>query len=175
MHRIGYLAIGSNLGDRAATLQQAVDSLAAVKAITIEAASHIVETPAWGYESANSYLNAVLRFSTTRVDADLDGIIEQSETELGRDRSGSAETYRDRVIDIDLIWLEGWEGEGSQLTVPHPQAHLRSFVLMPLEELAADFQLEAGSIAQCIDALPDEDYDALSWRRDLLLKLPGTA
>ena len=58
--------------------------LAAVKALMVEAASHIVETPPWGFESGHSFLNAVLRISTTRSDSDFDGIIADTEAALGR-------------------------------------------------------------------------------------------
>ena len=173
MRRTGYIALGSNLGVRAANLQRAVDSLVAVKAVTIEAASHVLETPPWGYESASSYLNAVLRFSTTRADAEFDSIIADCESALGRDRSQPEAAMADRPIDIDLIWLQHWEGQGSLLEVPHPRAHLRAFVLLPLEELEAEFPLNGMSIAECVDALPKAELDSAVWQRALHLRLPG--
>ncbi len=175
MRRYGYIGIGSNLGDRLAALQCAVQELSAVKALVVEQCSHVLETAPWGFESQNHFLNAVLRFSTTRADDELDAILRDCEERCGRgSRPDPSEAYTDRSIDIDLLWLEDWKGEGSSLSVPHPSAHRRAFVLLPLEELEADFQLNGRSISEWIDRLPEDEYMQASWRRDLSLSVPRT-
>jgi 2-amino-4-hydroxy-6-hydroxymethyldihydropteridine diphosphokinase len=168
MRRYGYIGIGSNLGDRLAALRCAVRSLSQTKAVVVENCSHVVETPPWGFDSKNSFLNVVVHFSTTRLDKDIEELLSSAELACGRDRrSDPGPHYEDREIDLDLIWLEKWEGSGSRLIVPHPRAHQRAFVLLPLEELAEDLELAGYPLSHWIDELEPDDIDALGWRRDL--------
>lgn len=168
MRRYGYIGIGSNLGDRLAALRCAIRSLVNTKAVVVENCSHVVETPPWGFDSPHPFLNVIVHISTTRLDKDIEELLGTCELACGRDRKSAPDPhYEDREIDVDLIWLEGWEGAGSRLIVPHPRAHQRAFVLLPLEELAEELVLAGYPLAHWIDQLEPEEIDTLTWRRDL--------
>jgi 2-amino-4-hydroxy-6-hydroxymethyldihydropteridine diphosphokinase len=129
-----YLALGSNLGDRLATLQRAVELLGAVDGITVIRSSRVFETAPVGPPQPD-YLNAVIE-----VDTDLDAraLLEAGqgvERELGRERR---ERWGPRTIDVDVLTFDDAEIEEPDLRVPHPRMHERAFVLVPLGELDAD-------------------------------------
>ena len=151
-------------------MQSAVRYLHGVRGISVVQSSHVVETPAWGYSSEHKFLNAMLEINCALADSALDSLLHDCEVACGRiDGSGSAAHYDDRIIDVDLIWLDAWQGKGSRLIIPHPQAHQRAFVLQPLEELAPDLQLAGYGLGYWIDQLEPEERDSLTWRRDLNL------
>ncbi len=126
------LGIGSNLGDRRENIANALNRLTIAGEIKI--VSSIYETPPWGYESKNGFLNICLELHTEKSAEALFFDIEQIESDLGRERHGSG--YADRVIDIDVIYFGNEILTGSALRVPHPQLIYRKFVLVPLREIA---------------------------------------
>ncbi|MBD5241684.1 MAG: 2-amino-4-hydroxy-6-hydroxymethyldihydropteridine diphosphokinase [Barnesiella sp.] len=131
-----YINIGSNLGDRHGNIAAAV---AAVKErINPQVRlSEPVESPPWGYRSANSFINIGAAFETQLTPLELIEIlldIQNSISDLPhRTLSGG---YADRIIDIDLIAVDQLVISTPELTLPHPRMHLRHFVLIPLQELA---------------------------------------
>ena len=126
------VAIGANLGDREATIRQAVLGLAAHQAIRIVTASPIVETPALRTtgidESAPAYLNAVLAIDTTLPPGRLLVELQRIEDVHGRTREVR---WGDRTLDLDVIAYGRERIDTELLTVPHPRAHERAFVLAP--------------------------------------------
>jgi 2-amino-4-hydroxy-6-hydroxymethyldihydropteridine diphosphokinase len=133
------LSLGSNLGDRAATLRAAIDDISAVDGISVLAVSSLIETPALKPEgvdeSAPAYLNAAASISTTLEPAELLARLNAIEARHGRVR---VERWGDRTLDIDIVTIDGLSIATDDLTVPHPRAHERSFVLAPWLELDAD-------------------------------------
>ncbi len=127
-----YVALGSNLGDRAAYLARARARLAALPETRLVAASRIYETEPVGPPGQGPYLNQVVRLSTGlrpgRLLADLLAI----EAENGRVRG---ERFGPRTLDLDLLDWGGLAVRARGLTLPHPRLHLRAFVLVPLAEL----------------------------------------
>ncbi|MEM6686926.1 MAG: 2-amino-4-hydroxy-6-hydroxymethyldihydropteridine diphosphokinase [Bacteroidota bacterium] len=128
-----YISIGSNVGDKRAHLQHAVQQLSA-KVGRIAKISPIYETPSWGYDG-NDFYNACLCIQTELAPAEMMAEILEIEVALGRIRS-QKKGYQDRVIDIDIIFYEDISMQTGLLTLPHPLAHERKFVLQPLCDIA---------------------------------------
>jgi len=127
------LAFGSNLGDRAATIQAAVDALGEDPGIDVRAISRLYETPALKPDgiddAAPSYLNAVALVRTLLEPLDLLAAVNAVEDRLGRVR---AERWGDRTIDIDIVDYDGLVSDDDpRIVLPHPRAHERAFVLVP--------------------------------------------
>ena len=132
-----YLALGSNLGDKQAQLDEAVRRLRATKGIEVRRVSKYVTTkallPPDDPRPQPDYLNAVVELDTTLAAPALLAAVKQLEKELGR---ADATRWAPRLIDIDLL-LYGKEVIDTQgLRVPHAEMHKRRFVLEPLAELA---------------------------------------
>jgi 2-amino-4-hydroxy-6-hydroxymethyldihydropteridine diphosphokinase len=102
------------------------------------ALSGFYETPPWGYESAETYLNAVARVETGLSPAGLLSAIRTIEKESGRTEKTVNGVYRDRIIDIDILLYDHLIMQTPELTIPHPQMLRRQFVMQPLSEIAPD-------------------------------------
>ncbi len=126
-----YLALGSNLGDRAAHLEAARAALA--RRLTLRQASRIYETPPWGYADQPAFLNQVLAAETGLGPQALLTYLKYLEAELGRKPSFR---YGPRAIDLDILFYGSLVLETPLLTLPHPRLHERAFVLVPLAEIA---------------------------------------
>ncbi|MCY3881843.1 MAG: 2-amino-4-hydroxy-6-hydroxymethyldihydropteridine diphosphokinase [Chloroflexi bacterium] len=124
------LALGSNLGDRAANLQAALDLLAERGAPAVRVSS-VWETPPVPADQPR-YLNAVVAVETELSPEDLLAVAKEVEHLLGRRPSGR---WRPRPIDIDLLFCGEREVASEALTVPHPRIAERAFVLLPLAEV----------------------------------------
>ncbi len=130
---IVYLALGSNLGDRAENLKEAIASLS--PQMVVKAKSHVYETPPWGYEDQPRFLNQVLKVQTYLGPEPLLKHIKRLEIALGRKAS-----FRNgpRLIDIDILFYDDRVISTPILTIPHPHLHERGFVLLPLMDIAPD-------------------------------------
>jgi len=127
------LALGSNLGDRAGTIQAAVDLLRAEPGVDVRAVSRLYETPALKPEGidedAPAFLNAVALVHTLLEPLALLGVVNRVEDALGRVRE---ERWGDRTIDIDIVDYDGIVSDDDpRIVLPHPRAHERAFVLVP--------------------------------------------
>lgn len=131
-----YLALGSNLGDKADNLQKAID-LIAERIGTLSAISSVYKTEPWGFDSRNLFLNQVIGVETTLSPLQLLQMTQKIEKELGRAEKSTI-TYKDRIIDIDIILYGDYIIESKELTLPHPLFHLRDFVMKPLAEIAPE-------------------------------------
>ncbi|MET0303878.1 MAG: 2-amino-4-hydroxy-6-hydroxymethyldihydropteridine diphosphokinase [Microbacteriaceae bacterium] len=140
--RAAVIALGANLGDREATLRQAVAELDATDGIRVRAVSRhhstVAITPHGADESAPGYLNAIALAATTLTPIELLDVVAGIETAHGRVRT---ERWGDRTLDLDIIDIEGVELESPRLTLPHPRAAERDFVLAPWLEIDADATL----------------------------------
>ncbi len=138
------LALGANLGDRAATLQSAIVALQATGELTVQAVSPVVETDPVGGPEQPDYLNLVLLARTTLAPLELLALAHQVEADHGRER---AVRWGARTLDIDLIAYGQVQCHTDRLTLPHPRAQLRGFVLAPWLALdpAARLPTEHGS------------------------------
>ncbi len=126
------VAFGSNLGDRVAIIQAAADALAATEGVELVAIAPVIETPAvrpYGIDrDAPAYLNTVAVLTTTLEPGELHEVLRRLEDEHGRTRT---ERWGDRTLDLDLIVYGDLVQDDAELTLPHPRAHERDFVLRP--------------------------------------------
>jgi 2-amino-4-hydroxy-6-hydroxymethyldihydropteridine diphosphokinase len=164
------LSIGSNLGDRLALLQSVVDGLGdAVRSV-----SPVYETDAWGGVEQGAFLNAVLVADDPAVDCR--GWLrrgQELENAAGRVRE---ERWGPRTLDVDVISCHdgGIEvtSDDAVLTLPHPFAHERAFVLVPWLALDSAATLTVGgqarSVARLLDAIDEGERDGVR-RTDLVL------
>lgn len=135
---IVYLSLGTNLGDKFRNLQDALDEIA-LRVGSVEAVSSFIETEPLGFESENTFLNAVCRVETILSPLELLEITQQIERTLGRKRKTLvAGVYSDREIDIDILLYDDLQMDTPELTIPHPRMWQRSFVVDPLRELGVN-------------------------------------
>ncbi|MGH8889280.1 MAG: 2-amino-4-hydroxy-6-hydroxymethyldihydropteridine diphosphokinase [Acidothermaceae bacterium] len=120
------LALGANLGDRAAGLQAAVDLLA--ESMTVLAISAIYETAPVGGPEQPDYYNAVVVVETTLSPSELLGVAHAAEAAADRVRTVR---WGPRTLDVDVIAYDDATSDDPVLTLPHPRAYERAFVLMP--------------------------------------------
>lgn len=141
-HR-AFIAIGSNLGPRHATIHAGLRDLARVPGVRVLRLSSIIETDPVGPPGQGPYLNAAAELDTTlEPHALLDAMLEV-ERAHGRDRSG-AERWGPRTLDLDLLWYDGVTLDEPGLALPHPRMAERVFVLGPLSEIAPDLPAGTG-------------------------------
>jgi 2-amino-4-hydroxy-6-hydroxymethyldihydropteridine diphosphokinase len=139
---VAFLGLGSNLGDRLANLQAAVDALQAEPGLRVAASSRVWETTPVGGPPQPDYLNAVIRIETDLSARDLLDIARRVESRLGRIRK---ERWGARTIDVDVLLYDEEEIDEPDLMVPHPRIMQRAFVLLPLLELEPDPVLPDGT------------------------------
>jgi 2-amino-4-hydroxy-6-hydroxymethyldihydropteridine diphosphokinase len=138
---VAYLGLGSNLGDRLANLQGAVDRLAGEGGIRVDASSRVWETAPVGGPDQPDYLNAVIRVETDLTPDELLAACRRVESALGRERT---ERWGPRTIDLDLLLYDERAVDEPGLVVPHPLIGERAFVVLPLLELDPDPVLPDG-------------------------------
>lgn len=150
------IALGSNQGDRERLLREAVHAIDGLGGVRVVSASGIVETPALTPhgvdEEAPSYLNAVIIAMVSLQPEELLQQLHSIEAKLGRVREA---VWGDRTIDLDLIDFAGLTRRNDTITIPHPRAWQRAFVLAPWLQVHPDAVL-AGS------ALGTEESDSAS-------------
>ena len=136
-----YLGLGTNLGDdKAANLRQAVDMLHE-QAGHVLACSTFIESEPWGFESANTFLNAVIAVDTPYTPHQLLTITQAIERAMGRTHKSINGNYTDRIIDIDILLYDDIVIDTPELTIPHPLILQRDFVYRPLMEIAPRLDL----------------------------------
>ena len=130
-----YLGLGTNLGDKRANLLRAVDEIEQRIGRKV-CLSRFYETEPWGYESTNTYLNAVVCIESSLPPMELLAQTQVIEQELGRMHKSVNGVYADRLIDIDILLMGDLVLQTEVLTIPHPLMHQRLFVMEPLIEIA---------------------------------------
>lgn len=128
------VALGSNLGNRLETLQGAIDALEDTPGLRVKAVSPVYETEPWGVEpgSQPSYFNAVVVIRTTLPPSSLLERAHAVEEAFHRER---AEHWGPRTIDVDIVTYADVVSDDPVLTLPHPRAHERAFVLAPWHDI----------------------------------------
>lgn len=132
-----FLGLGSNKGDRIAFLQSAAREIASLPRTSIEQTSAVYETEPYGVQDQADFLNAVIEIRTELSPEEVFRKTKEIESRLGR---SEAVRWGPREIDIDLLFYGSIVLSNLKLTVPHPGASLRRFVLEPLAEIVQDFR-----------------------------------
>jgi 2-amino-4-hydroxy-6-hydroxymethyldihydropteridine diphosphokinase len=133
MTHIIYLSLGSNLGDRLDNLRTAISSLP--PSIQPIAQSSVYDTEPWGYSDQPTFLNLVIKASTSLNPYEVFTFVKEIEVWMGRQ-----DTFRfgPRLIDLDILFYDELVLDSPELTIPHPRLAERAFVLVPLAEIAPD-------------------------------------
>ncbi|MEF9905473.1 2-amino-4-hydroxy-6-hydroxymethyldihydropteridine diphosphokinase [Streptomyces sp. P9-A2] len=163
------VSLGANLGNRLETLQGAVDALEDTPGIRVKAVSPVYETEPWGVEpgSQPSYFNAVVVLRTTLPPSSLLERAHAVEEAFHRVR---AERWGPRTLDVDIVSYADLRSDDPRLTLPHPRAHERAFVLVPWHDVDPEAELPGrGPVAALLGTVPREDVTP---RDDLELRLP---
>lgn len=167
------IGLGSNLGDRLGQLRTAIRRLDEHYSI-LQVSSLFLTEPIGGPDQ-DEFLNAVVVVDTDGPPAEILGVLQRIEAEAGRVRD---EHWGPRTLDLDLLTVQGETAGTDELTLPHPRAHLRRFVVAPLAEVWPDAPLEQGTAADHLRDLVDQKADRLAtdWKDDRLQFLDrGTA
>ncbi|MFD5738350.1 2-amino-4-hydroxy-6-hydroxymethyldihydropteridine diphosphokinase [Streptomyces massasporeus] len=163
------VALGSNLHNRLETLQGAVDALGDTPGLRIKGVSPVYETEPWGVDpgSQPAYFNAVVVLKTTLPPSSLLERAHAVEEAFHRVRD---EHWGPRTLDVDIVSYADVVSDDPQLTLPHPRAHERAFVLAPWHDLDPEAQLPGrGPVAGLLDTVT---RDGVVPRQDLELRLP---
>jgi 2-amino-4-hydroxy-6-hydroxymethyldihydropteridine diphosphokinase len=127
-----YLGLGSNLGDRLAHLQLAVDELAATAEVTVTGVSPVYETAPVGGPAQADYLNAVVALDTTLTAHELLRVAQRIEADAARVRTVR---WGPRTLDVDVLLVGDEHVDDEDCVVPHPRMAERAFVMVPLADL----------------------------------------
>ena len=163
------ISLGANLGNRLETLQGAIDALEDTPGVRVKAVSRVYETEPWGVEpgSQPSYFNAVVLLKTTLPQSSLLERAHAVEEAFHRVRD---ERWGARTLDVDIVAYADLIDDNPHLTLPHPRAHERAFVLAPWHDMEPEAQLPGrGAVAALLDAVTRE---GVTPRKDLELHLP---
>ncbi|MEK9727190.1 MAG: 2-amino-4-hydroxy-6-hydroxymethyldihydropteridine diphosphokinase [Candidatus Margulisiibacteriota bacterium] len=132
-----YISLGSNLGPREKNIEQALDLLSQHSDISVQQISTLYETVAVASYKQPNFLNGAAKLSTILTPYELLTVTESIENQLGRSSKGTGDP---RPIDIDILFYNSEIISMDHLTIPHPMAHERLFVLDPLYEIAPNFE-----------------------------------
>jgi 2-amino-4-hydroxy-6-hydroxymethyldihydropteridine diphosphokinase len=147
-----YVGVGTNLGDRRATLERAVELLRGEPGVEVLAVSTLRETDPLGYEDQPRFLNGAVELETELGPRELLDVLLGVERQLGRTREGPR--FGPRTIDLDLLVYGGRRLDEPGLTVPHPRLHERRFALEPLAELAPELEIPGrGPVGRLLSGL----------------------
>ena len=142
------LALGSNLGDRQDILQGAVDAIVGLPGVRVTAVSPVYETVPVGGPEQPDYLNAVVLAQTTATARELLDQVHEIEAAFDRVR---VVRWGPRTLDIDIIAFDDERSADPALTLPHPRAHERAFVLAPWRDVDPDATLPGrGPVAELL-------------------------
>ncbi len=145
MQHLAFIALGSNLDDPQAQVKRGFAALATLLDSTLLAQSSLYRSAPVGYADQPDFINAVAKISTSLSPQQLLQALLAIEHQYGRQR-----TFQNapRTLDLDVLLYDDLILHEPSLTIPHPQMHLRAFVLMPLLELQADCVIPAQGTAE---------------------------
>lgn len=163
MPHLAFIGLGSNLQDPCSQLQRAFTKIADLPGTCLIACSSLYRSAPLGYVDQPEFVNAVAKIATTLTAQELLQALLQIEQQHGRERN-----FRNapRTLDLDVLLYGDMQLHDHGLTIPHPQMHLRAFVLQPLLDIAPDVEIPgigkaANAYAEC--------------REQVLEKIPGNA
>jgi 2-amino-4-hydroxy-6-hydroxymethyldihydropteridine diphosphokinase len=147
---LAYVALGSNLGDPQQQLLDAMEALAELPDTEVLRRSPFYRTPPWGVLEQPSFINAAAQLETALSPHVLLEALLDIEKRAGRVR---AARNGPRILDLDLLHIDGVQLDDSRLILPHPRMAERAFVLLPLHDLVPTLPLPGGTVAQLLARL----------------------
>ncbi|MDT0453230.1 2-amino-4-hydroxy-6-hydroxymethyldihydropteridine diphosphokinase [Streptomyces hesseae] len=163
------ISIGSNLGNRLETLQGAIDALEDTPGLRVKAVSPVYETEPWGVEpgAQPTYFNAVVLVKTTLPP---DSLLERGHAIEEAFERVRDERWGPRTLDVDIVTYQDVISDDPVLTLPHPRAHERAFVLAPWYDVDPEAVVPGhGSVSELLAGIGREGVEP---RADLELRLP---
>jgi len=131
-----FLSLGSNQGEKIANCRRAIAEIVKFEGSRVLARSSWYRTEPWGNENQDWFVNGVVQVETTLSPLEILSRIKAIESHLGRRDTG---LWGPRPVDIDILFYDQLTFETPELTIPHPRAHERNFVLIPMAEIAPHF------------------------------------
>lgn len=132
-----YIGVGTNLGDRMANILQAISELTLI-GIDVRRTASVYETPAWGFESEDFFLNTVFECFSSKKPLDCLKATQFVEKKMGRKKTVT-QGYESRIIDLDILLFKDQQIQLPELTIPHSYIPERQFVIEPMYELCGSF------------------------------------
>jgi 2-amino-4-hydroxy-6-hydroxymethyldihydropteridine diphosphokinase len=160
MLHIAYIGLGSNLEDPCSQLRRAFGDLAGLPGTRLMAHSSLYRSAPIGFAEQPDFVNAVAKIETALTPQALLQALLQIEHQHGRER-----TFRNapRTLDLDILLYGDLQLHEHGLTIPHPQMHLRAFVLKPLLEIAPDCDIPAvGQVQRALQGCQDQELEQLA-------------
>jgi len=158
------ISLGSNLGDRFAYLQNALDAINEMTGTQVHSVSPVFETDPVGGPEQGQFLNAVAVVKTVLSPEQFLAATQEIELSQNRERN---EHWGPRTLDIDLLAMDTEVRSTPELELPHPRAHERAFVLLPWSLLDPDFVIPGNaSVAQLLETI---EVTGIRYRNDLAL------
>jgi len=151
---VAYIGLGANLGDREDNINRALHMLNEADGIKISAVSPMYETAPWGKEDQPSFFNLAAQIETTLEPKQLLEVCMDIEKKLGRVRS---EKWGARIIDVDILVMDGIETDSDELVLPHQYITERAFVLVPLFDIAPDLIVRRRPVWQWLDEVSGKE------------------
>lgn len=145
-----YIGLGANIGNCEDTVRRAIEDIAKLPQTALTRQSSLYRTPPWGKTDQPSFVNAVVQIHTSLTPPVLLTCCQNIEKELGRVRY---EHWGPRIIDIDLLHVDGVRLQTATLTLPHPYLTRRAFVLVPLCEIAPELTIRGLTVSQWLELL----------------------
>lgn len=128
------MSLGANLGDRESNIKLAIQQISELIGPVVRQ-SALLETTPWGFNSANTFINAAVCSQTSLSPREVLKATQDIERALGRTQKSTDGQYHDRPIDIDILFYDDLHVNEPDLVIPHPHMNERQFVLQPLSEI----------------------------------------
>jgi 2-amino-4-hydroxy-6-hydroxymethyldihydropteridine diphosphokinase len=144
------IALGSNIGDKAANIARAIELLTAPGDVRLVARSRDFATPPWGNTDQDWFANACISVATGLSPHELLARVQAVERKMGRERTVK---WGPRIIDLDLLIYRGVTLNTADLVLPHPYIAERAFVLAPLMDIAPDLQINGRKVSDLYAAV----------------------
>ena len=150
------LSFGSNIGDKAANIKDAMKRLMAAQRVRLKAVSHLYRTAPWGKVDQDFFANAAALAETRLKPLELLAHVKKIESDMGRTKQ---EHWGPRLIDIDLLFYGDLVLDDPRLTLPHREMFNRAFVLVPLAEIAAGRRIGGRLVGEAALAMAGEGVE----------------
>jgi 2-amino-4-hydroxy-6-hydroxymethyldihydropteridine diphosphokinase len=155
------IALGGNVGDVRSTFQKAIANICGMAQAALRARSSDYATPPWGDEEQPPFINACIEIETALDPHALLFTLHKIESRFGRDRARERR-WGPRPLDLDLIAYDDVSMQTPELTLPHPRAFERAFVLVPLAEIAPDRVIAGRQVASALAQLSTQGIERLA-------------